>query len=135
MVPKEETRLELAEERNEESRVRSRLARQRTRLANQRTFLAWCRTALSFMAFGFVLEKVDVFLASQGQTVSAVLLRELGTLGKFTFMAGPVFVIFAGVRYYHLDKDLGFRDFGRSALPEVILMVAVVGAALLYVFS
>ena len=30
--------------------------------ANERTFLSWVRTAVAIMAFGFVVEKFDVFL-------------------------------------------------------------------------
>ena len=62
-------REELAEDRTDQAAVRTELARERnelaknrTRLANKRTFLAWCRTALSFMTFGFLLEKIDAFL-------------------------------------------------------------------------
>jgi putative membrane protein len=30
--------------------------------ANERTFLAWVRTAIAVMAFGFIVEKFDLFL-------------------------------------------------------------------------
>jgi len=30
--------------------------------ANERTFLAWVRTAIAIMAFGFLVEKLDLFL-------------------------------------------------------------------------
>src|SRR5580700_11749363 len=30
--------------------------------ANERTFLAWVRTAIAIMAFGFLVEKFDLFL-------------------------------------------------------------------------
>ena len=30
--------------------------------ANERTFLAWVRTAIALMAFGFVIERFDLFL-------------------------------------------------------------------------
>jgi putative membrane protein len=47
----------------------------RDHAANERTFLAWVRTAIAMMAFGFVVEKFDLFLAvmapqSAGQTLS-----------------------------------------------------------------
>jgi len=31
--------------------------------ANERTFLAWVRTAIAIMAFGFLVEKFDLFVA------------------------------------------------------------------------
>jgi len=120
-------RTELARERNE-------LARNRTRLANKRTFLAWCRTALSFMTFGFLLEKVDAFLVSEHMTVSRALLSELGTLGKFAFIGGPILMLFAGWRYYRLEKDIGFQKGGLYVYPEVALFCVILGAAMIYVF-
>ena len=36
--------------------------------ANERTYLAWVRTAISIMAFGFLIEKFDLFIAYLGQT-------------------------------------------------------------------
>jgi len=43
--------------------------------ANERTFLAWVRTAIGIMAFGFLVEKFDLFLqlaapSLAGRTIS-----------------------------------------------------------------
>ena len=35
----------------------------RDHAANERTFLAWVRTAIALTAFGFVVERFDLFLA------------------------------------------------------------------------
>jgi putative membrane protein len=35
----------------------------RDHAANERTFLAWIRTGLTIMALGFVIERLDLFLA------------------------------------------------------------------------
>jgi len=117
------------------SRESVELGKIRTRLANKRTFLAWCRTSLAFMGFGFLLEKLDVFLANQHRAVTEALLQELGTLGKFTFIVGPLLILFAGVRYYALEKQLGFDDHAKFILPEMVLMVCILGAALIYTLS
>jgi putative membrane protein len=37
--------------------------------ANERTFLAWVRTAIAIMAFGFLVEKFDLFVAIAGKSV------------------------------------------------------------------
>jgi inner membrane protein YidH len=37
--------------------------------ANERTFLAWVRTAIAIMAFGFLVEKFDLFLEIAGSTL------------------------------------------------------------------
>ena len=50
------------------------LAWQRSHMANERTFLAWSRTSISLLAFGFVIERFDIFLKHLlqlgGQTTS-----------------------------------------------------------------
>jgi putative membrane protein len=38
--------------------------------ANERTFLAWVRTGVAVIAFGFVIEKFDLFLLHCWTTVS-----------------------------------------------------------------
>lgn len=108
------------------------LARERTRLANRRTFLAWVRTALTFMTFGFLLEKVDVFLGSRHLSTAA--LKEVGTLGLMAFIVGPLMVLVAGWNYHRLEKSLGSACSLSSILPEVVLFVAILGAALFIVF-
>lgn len=127
-------RTDLSEVRTEYARERNKLAESRTRLANKRTFLAWCRTALSFMTFGFLLEKINAFLISQQTPVSKVLLSELGTLGKLAFIGGPVLMFFAGWRYYRLERELGFEKGGLHVFPEIALFAIIVGAALIYLF-
>ena len=118
---------ELARERNE-------LSKNRTRLSNRRTFLAWCRTSLAFMTFGFLLEKVDAFVAYQKVDAPAAVLAELGILGKFAFMGGPVIMFFAGWRYYRLEKELGFDSGDLYVVPEIILFSVILGSAVIYLF-
>ena len=38
--------------------------------ANERTFLAWVRTAIAIMAFGFLVEKFDLFLSFAAQEMA-----------------------------------------------------------------
>jgi len=38
--------------------------------ANERTFLAWVRTAIAVMAFGFLVEKFDLFLEVAAPSLS-----------------------------------------------------------------
>jgi putative membrane protein len=42
--------------------------------ANERTFLAWVRTAIAVMAFGFLVEKFDLFLQLERLSLPAKLL-------------------------------------------------------------
>lgn len=109
------------------------LARERTRLANKRTFLAWVRTALTFMTFGFLLEKVDAFLGSTHLTAQAM--HEIGALGLSSFIVGPLMVLAAGLQYYRLEKRLGFESFLHYLLPEFVVFIAVSGVALYMAFT
>jgi putative membrane protein len=38
--------------------------------ANERTFLAWIRTGITVIAFGFVIEKLNLFMIVLAKTVS-----------------------------------------------------------------
>ena len=44
----------------------------RDHAANERTFLAWIRTGLTIMALGFVIERLDLLLASLGAESAGV---------------------------------------------------------------
>jgi putative membrane protein len=39
--------------------------------ANERTFLAWVRTSIAIMAFGFLVEKFDLFLEFASKSLAA----------------------------------------------------------------
>ena len=120
--------------RTELARQRCDMAVKRTRLANRRTFLAWCRTALAFMTFGFLLEKVDTFVALQKSAVPERIISELAVLGKIAFVGGPVLAIFAGWRYYILERELGFDSGDLYVVPEIILFGVIMASAVIYLF-
>jgi putative membrane protein len=50
--------------------------------ANERTFLAWVRTAIAIMAFGFLVEKFDLFLAIAGQELAGKTARTPSIAGQ-----------------------------------------------------
>jgi putative membrane protein len=59
--------------------------------ANERTFLAWVRTAIALMAFGFLVEKFDLFLERAAPSLTG---RTLSLPGqKFGNIAGLVFIV------------------------------------------
>ncbi len=58
--------------------------------ANERTFLAWVRTAIAVMAFGFVIERFDLFLQV---IASQTALRQISPHGQvFANIAGLAFI-------------------------------------------
>lgn len=58
--------------------------------ANERTFLAWVRTAIAVMAFGFVIERFDLFVQVAAPQIA---LQKLAPHGqKFANAAGLAFI-------------------------------------------
>lgn len=83
--------------------------------ANERTFLAWVRTAIAIMAFGFVIEKFDLFLKALAPQAS---LKEIAPHGQkfanaagLTFIAiGVVMIVIAGIRFTATAKAIDTED-------------------------
>ena len=81
--------------------------------ANERTYLAWVRTAISIMAFGFLIEKFDLFLTTLGHAAGnpepfrGSPIAEIVGLGLFGL--GALMVISATWRYFlykcYIDSD------------------------------
>ena len=82
--------------------------------ANERTFLAWVRTAIAVIAFGFVIEKFNVFLrslASVAADKSALPLgRIAGPLGRdegfALILGGAVLIAIATLRFVRTTRLL-----------------------------
>jgi putative membrane protein len=79
--------------------------------ANERTFLAWVRTAIAVMAFGFVIERFDLFLQV---AVPQLAERQISPHGQtFANLAGLAFIgigvamiVLAGLRFAKTAKDI-----------------------------
>src|SRR5580658_4813832 len=72
--------------------------------ANERTFLAWVRTAIAVMAFGFIVEKFDLFLEIAAPSlVGRTLLPPGQRLGNIAGLAligmGTLMVAISAVRF------------------------------------
>ena len=89
--------------------------------ANERTFLAWVRTGIAMVAFGFVIEKFNLFL----RAIAAEALNErAGQLVKFSGRGGRydgLALIFGGIGLVVLSTVRFVRTTrlcaGRSARP------------------
>ncbi len=83
--------------------------------ANERTFLAWVRTAIAIMAFGFVIEKFDLFLVALAPQAA---LKQIAPHGqKFANAAGLAFIaigvviiVLAGIRFAATAKAIDAED-------------------------
>ena len=79
--------------------------------ANERTFLAWVRTAIAVMAFGFVIERFDLFLQIAAPQMAG---RQLAPHNQwFANIAGLAFIglgvamtVIAGIRFVKTAKDI-----------------------------
>ena len=79
--------------------------------ANERTFLAWVRTAIAVMAFGFVIERFDLFLQVIAPQMAQ---RQLSAHGQsFANAAGLAFIaigvamiVIAGFRFGRTTKEI-----------------------------
>jgi putative membrane protein len=106
--------------------------------ANERTFLAWVRTGIAITAFGFVIEKFNLFMltvasvALPGAAQRAQLAALSGRLGRYdglVLIAGGIaLVVLATVRFVrttHLIDDAQLHS-GADVRTELVLSAALV---------
>lgn len=101
--------------------------------ANERTFLAWVRTAVAIMAFGFVIEKFDLFLVALAPQAA---LKQIAPHGqKFANAAGLAFIaigvimiVLAGVRFTATAKAIDAEDVKPSPGERLdVALAALIG--------
>jgi putative membrane protein len=79
--------------------------------ANERTFLAWVRTAIAVMAFGFLIERFDIFLATMasGAQSHPLLLhgqKFANEVGLAFIMLGIAMIVVAAIRFFRIAKEI-----------------------------
>ena len=78
--------------------------------ANERTFLAWVRTAIAVMAFGFLIERFDIFLAFMASGQSRPLMlhgqKFANEAGLAFILLGVAMIIIAAVRFFRIAKKI-----------------------------
>jgi putative membrane protein len=109
--------------------------------ANERTYLAWVRTAITVMAFGFLLERFDIFLSyisrAVGRSIPQLHVRASEWLGLLLLVFGALVVLFATLRFQR-NRRLITSDtttpYGGSLLERVLAMLLIVMAVFLVVY-
>jgi putative membrane protein len=105
--------------------------------ANERTFLAWVRTGIAVIAFGFVIEKFNLFVLTMASASSLdashrlQLERVSGPLGRYDGLAlvlvGLALIVTAAVRFvrtgWRLDDEEAYS--AGSLRAELILSAAL----------
>ena len=98
--------------------------------ANERTFLAWVRTAIAVMAFGFVIERFDLFLQVAAPQLAlkqaAPHSQMIANMAGLAFIGiGVVMIVIAGIRFRKTAKDIETEDAVPSSGERFDLALAV----------
>jgi putative membrane protein len=112
--------------------------------ANERTFLAWVRTAIAIMAFGFIVEKFDLFVeiaapSLAGRALSAQS-RKFGNLaGLALIVLGTAMVGIAAARFVRtaktIDSDVQYPGTGSRVDIALAALLVLLGCALFLYLS
>jgi putative membrane protein len=97
--------------------------------ANERTFLAWVRTAIAVMAFGFLVEKFDLFLEIAAPSLAGRALslpgQKFGNLaGLALIVVGTAMVATAAVRFLLTAKNIDSSELRPSTGSRIDLALA-----------
>jgi putative membrane protein len=112
--------------------------------ANERTFLAWIRTAIAVMAFGFLVERFDLFLEIAGKTLEGRTLSPRGHLagniaGLVLMGLGGITIIVALARFRKTAKEIDSAEVlpGSGERLDVALatLLVILGTALFVYLS
>ena len=105
--------------------------------ANERTFLAWVRTGIAVIAFGFVIEKFNLFVetiasSAIGEPTSRQLQRLAGPFGHYDGLAfifgGVTIVALSTVRFVRTTRRLddAAEHSAKDIRAELILAAVLV---------
>jgi putative membrane protein len=112
--------------------------------ANERTFLAWLRTGLAIIAFGIVVEKLNLFLTavmeampprdSAHAAVAASLARLRPYEGLALSLLGIVIIVVGGIRFARITSQIDSAEpsaaHGSRTEVGLTIALALIAAAL-----
>jgi putative membrane protein len=116
----------------------------REHAANERTFLAWIRTAIAIMAFGFLVERFDLFLETIAPSLSGRALSPLGhklgnLAGLALITAGTAMVALAMIRFIKdakaIDSDEETKLTGSKLDFALASLLILLGASMFLYLS
>jgi putative membrane protein len=102
----------------------------RDHAANERTFLAWVRTAIAVMAFGFLVERFDLFIEMAAPSLPGRAISHLGqkfgnVAGLALIVAGTVMVALSMVRFIKIEKSIDSEDVRADAGAKLDIALAL----------
>ncbi len=97
--------------------------------SNERTFLAWVRTAIAVMAFGFIVEKFDLFLelaapSLAGRTLSLPGQKFGNVAGLALIVLGTAMVTIAAIRFLITAKNIDSEHMRRGPGSRIDVALA-----------
>jgi putative membrane protein len=99
--------------------------------ANERTFLAWVRTAIAVMAFGFLVERFDLFLETVAPSLSgsgrmlSPAGQKFGNIAGLTLIVvGTAMVALAMLRFIRNARDIDSDETKPGAGSKLDLALA-----------
>jgi putative membrane protein len=98
--------------------------------ANERTFLAWVRTSIAVMAFGFIVEKFDLFLevaapSLAGRALSLPGQRVGNIAGLALIVMGTSMIAVAALRFLVTARKIDSADVQPGAGTRIDVALAV----------
>jgi len=104
--------------------------------ANERTYLAWIRTSIAIMAFGFLIERFDIFISYIGKSIGneqdfqSSLSAEL--VGLSLFFVGILMVVAATIRFFthkesiDLDETIPYSIKKTNILLSILIVLLAI---------
>ncbi|MCX6967377.1 MAG: DUF202 domain-containing protein [Verrucomicrobia bacterium] len=112
--------------------------------ANERTFLAWVRTSIAVMAFGFLVEKFDLFLQMAAPSLAGRALSVPGqrfgdVAGLALIVLGTAMIALAGLRFLANARAIDHAEVrptrGLRADVTLALLMVLLGLSMLFYLS
>lgn len=105
------------------------LAWHRTHMANERTFLSWSRTGIALLAFGFVIEKFDVFvrvlISARVANVSLAPSPQVVYLSVASFVLAGIVILASGIRFLRIRRHINLGEASFTITPEILVILSV----------
>jgi putative membrane protein len=100
--------------------------------ANERTFLAWIRTAIAIIAFGFVMEKFNLFLVAVAASASPAIVQRVerlaGPFGRYDGLAlmllGILLILVATLRFLRTERLIDAPETHRAGTTRIEIALA-----------
>ena len=110
--------------------------------ANERTFLAWVRTAIAIMAFGFLVQKFDLFLriaasslSPRPSTAGSQIVGDIA--GLLLIVLGGVMMALATVRFRKTTLEIDAKEVRPgpgTRLDITLVMLLLMLGTILFVY-